>query len=94
MGPMGFQITERRVRRAGLDYWDKLDITYYDDIDDFFEKTKAPVFSISPQRQSRHTLRFHIRMIVFLFSERNQRACPNRCLKRTTTVVCEFLCVE
>lgn len=38
VGPMGFQITERRVRRAGLDYWDKLDITYYDDINDFLKK--------------------------------------------------------
>lgn len=30
VGPMGFEITEKRVRRAGLDYWDKLDITYYE----------------------------------------------------------------
>ncbi|MDR0903308.1 MAG: tRNA (cytidine(34)-2'-O)-methyltransferase [Ruminococcus sp.] len=33
--PMGFEITESRVKRAGLDYWDKLDIFYYDGIDEF-----------------------------------------------------------
>lgn len=42
--PMGFKITDKQVKRAGLDYWDKLDITYYKDIDDFFEKNKGSKF--------------------------------------------------
>lgn len=42
--PMGFKITDKQVKRAGLDYWDKLDITYYKDIDDFFEKNKGAEF--------------------------------------------------
>lgn len=33
--PLGFDISERAVRRAGLDYWDKLDLTVYDDWQDF-----------------------------------------------------------
>lgn len=36
--PMGFKITEKSVKRAGLDYWDKLDIRYYKDTADFFKK--------------------------------------------------------
>jgi tRNA (cytidine/uridine-2'-O-)-methyltransferase len=36
--PLGFEITESRVRRAGLDYWDKLDIFYYDGLADFLEQ--------------------------------------------------------
>ena len=36
--PIGFDIDEKAVRRAGLDYWEKLDKRVYDDIDDFFEK--------------------------------------------------------
>ncbi len=35
--PTGFEISDRTLKRAGLDYWDKLDITYYDSYDDFFE---------------------------------------------------------
>ena len=35
---MGFEIDDRKLKRAGLDYWDKLDITYYDDYNDFLEK--------------------------------------------------------
>lgn len=44
VGPMGFVITDKQVRRAGLDYWDKLDITYYDSKEEFFEKNKGAEF--------------------------------------------------
>lgn len=50
--PLGFAIDDRKLKRAGLDYWHELDITYYDNLDDFFAKhpdahiyyfsTKAP----------------------------------------------------
>ena len=50
--PLGFEIDDRKLKRAGLDYWHQLDITYYDGIDDFNAKnpdaqiyyfsTKAP----------------------------------------------------
>lgn len=36
--PFGFEISDKHLKRAGLDYWDKLDITYYDGLEDFFEK--------------------------------------------------------
>ena len=36
--PMGFEIDDRKLKRAGLDYWDKLDITYYDSYEDFLTK--------------------------------------------------------
>ena len=42
--PMGFKITDKQVKRAGLDYWDELDITYYNDIDEFFERNKGAEF--------------------------------------------------
>ena len=33
--PMGFRITEKQVRRAGLDYWDRLNLTIHDSYRDF-----------------------------------------------------------
>lgn len=36
--PIGFEISDRTLKRAGLDYWDKLDVTYYESYDDFLEK--------------------------------------------------------
>ncbi len=50
--PMGFTVDDRKLKRAGLDYWHELDITYYENIDEFlrinkdermyFFSTKAP----------------------------------------------------
>ena len=36
--PLGFQINEKALRRAGLDYWDQLDVTVYDCYRDFLEQ--------------------------------------------------------
>ncbi|MEG2526018.1 MAG: tRNA (cytidine(34)-2'-O)-methyltransferase [Oscillospiraceae bacterium] len=51
--PLGFDISEKAVRRAGLDYWNLLDLYVYKNVDEFFEKngdenlwlatTKAPM---------------------------------------------------
>ncbi len=38
--PMGFKVDDRQLKRAGLDYWHLLDIIYYKNLDDFFEKNK------------------------------------------------------
>ncbi|MDE6671081.1 MAG: tRNA (uridine(34)/cytosine(34)/5-carboxymethylaminomethyluridine(34)-2'-O)-methyltransferase TrmL [Ruminococcus sp.] len=42
--PLGFEISDKHLKRAGLDYWDKLDITYYENLSDFFEKNKSGNF--------------------------------------------------
>ena len=36
VGPMGFKTDDAKLKRAGLDYWHMLDITYYTDIYEFF----------------------------------------------------------
>ena len=38
--PLGFQIDEKTLKRAGLDYWDKLDIEEHDSLNEFLEKYK------------------------------------------------------
>ena len=42
--PMGFAVDDRKLKRAGLDYWYLLDITYYENLGDFFEKNKGGNF--------------------------------------------------
>ena len=36
--PMGFTVDDRKLKRAGLDYWYLLDLTYYESLGDIFEK--------------------------------------------------------
>lgn len=44
--PFGFKIDDTRLKRAGLDYWQHLSVTYYENIDEFFKinKNKKMVF--------------------------------------------------
>lgn len=42
--PMGFEIDDKKLKRAGLDYWHFLNIAYYENLDDFFEKNKGGRF--------------------------------------------------
>lgn len=41
--PMGFSIDDKKLKRAGLDYWDKLDITYYEGLDDFYKRNENAI---------------------------------------------------
>jgi len=36
--PLGFQLSEKMLKRAGLDYWDKLDVRVYSNYEDFLAK--------------------------------------------------------
>lgn len=44
VGPLGFSIDDRQLKRAGLDYWHLLDITTYENRADFFAKNTGPFF--------------------------------------------------
>ena len=52
--PMGFTVTDAHLKRAGLDYWDKLDLTYYRGLDDFFARTAGPWFFFSTKAGRRY----------------------------------------
>lgn len=39
--PLGFDISDRAVKRAGLDYWHLVDVRVYESLDDLFRKTNA-----------------------------------------------------
>lgn len=54
--PLGFEIDDRKLKRAGLDYWHLLDITYYESTEDFFEKhPNAPIFYYTTKARHRYT---------------------------------------
>ncbi|MBD5138457.1 MAG: tRNA (cytidine(34)-2'-O)-methyltransferase [Ruminococcus sp.] len=42
--PLGFEVTDKNLKRAGLDYWNELDITYYDGLEDFFAKNSGSFY--------------------------------------------------
>ena len=54
--PMGFTIDDKKLKRAGLDYWYLLDLTYYENIDEFFEKNRdGKFFFFTTKAQRTHS---------------------------------------
>lgn len=55
VGPMGFTIDDKKLKRAGLDYWHLLDITYYDSLEEFFAKNSGPFYYFSTKAKHIHS---------------------------------------
>lgn len=54
--PFGFEINDKHLKRAGLDYWQYLDITYYENQAEFFEKNKGkPFYFFTTKALHRHS---------------------------------------
>ncbi len=54
--PMGFKVDDKKLKRAGLDYWYLLDITYYSSTEDFFNKNPdGTFFYYSTKAKHNHT---------------------------------------
>ena len=55
VGPLGFTIDDRQLKRAGLDYWHMLDIRHYDSYEDFLLKNPdAPKYYLSTKAPARY----------------------------------------
>lgn len=53
--PLGFSTDDKMLKRAGLDYWVHVNITYYESIEEFFEKTDGHYYLITKFGQTTFT---------------------------------------
>ena len=53
--PMGFEIDDKKLKRAGLDYWHLLDIHIYKSIDEFFLKNEGQFFYFSTKAKRKYS---------------------------------------
>lgn len=54
--PLGFRLDEKSIKRAGMDYWDKLDVTRYINFEDFLEKNPgAKIYMATTKAQKCYT---------------------------------------
>ena len=54
--PLGFRINDKTLKRAGMDYWADLDVTYYDNFSDFVEKNpNARIYMATTKAQHCYT---------------------------------------
>lgn len=55
VGPLGFAIDDKKLKRAGLDYWSLLDISMYPSLDDFYAKNQGEFYYFTTKAPHRHT---------------------------------------
>lgn len=87
--PLGFDISEKAVKRAGLDYWHMVDLTVYENLDHFFSQNPSPDLWLAttkaPQDYSQATFRDN----CYLFFGKETAGLPlsfrsayeNRCIR-------------
>ena len=74
--PLGFEIDDRKLKRAGLDYWHYLDITYYDGLDDFFAKHPDADFYCFSTKAPRKYTEVQYSKNVYLFFGKETKGLP------------------
>ena len=84
--PLGFSISEREVKRAGLDYWDKLDIEEHTSFNKFLEKYKPEeknmFFVTTKGKQVYSDIKFSKLEEVFLLFGKETKGLPEDILKK------------
>ena len=80
--PLGFEIDDAKLKRAGLDYWQYLDITYYDNEEDFFEKNAGECIYYFSTKAPRAYTEIEYPERVFLMFGRETRGLPEELLAK------------
>lgn len=78
--PMGFAIDDKKLKRAGLDYWHLLDITYYDSLDDFFARNPDGEFVYFTTKATRRYSDLHYPENVYVVFGREDAGLPEELL--------------
>lgn len=83
--PLGFDISEKQVKRAGLDYWDKLDIEEHESLDKFLEKydiNKQDMYLVSTKATHVYSdVDYDDKEEVFLLFGKETKGLPESLLK-------------
>ena len=74
--PLGFDISERAVRRAGLDYWPMVEVHVYDSLDDFFAAHPDPDLWLATTKAPRDYTGAQFRDECFLFFGKETAGLP------------------
>ncbi|MBE9490153.1 MAG: tRNA (cytidine(34)-2'-O)-methyltransferase [Bacteroidetes bacterium] len=69
--PFGFEIDDTRLKRAGLDYWQHLNVTVYESIEEFFNKNEnATMIFLSSHGEKPHwSIQFKDNMFLIFGKE-------------------------
>lgn len=89
--PLGFDIDDKHVRRAGLDYWPYVDLEIHDSLDSFMKNTEAGVCGLRPQKAAAYMQMSGSWMVISSCSEGKREDCRRNSLKRTVMLPYAYL---
>ena len=79
--PYGFVISDKNLKRAGLDYWDKLEIYEYDNLDDFFAKNDGEYYFFTTKGRKVHSeVKYPQDKNIYLVFGREDKGLPEKLL--------------
>ena len=79
--PLGFDISEKAVRRAGLDYWSSVDVRVYENLEDFFAKNTVREMWCLPTKAPRCYTEASYSDGCFLFFGKESKGLPEEFLE-------------
>ena len=86
--PLGFEIDDRKLKRAGLDYWHLLDIHYYDGLNDFFSKNPdAEVYYFTTKAKQSYTDVTYPKKVYLMFGKETKGLPEDLLVKHPDTCV-------
>ena len=74
--PLGFDISEKAVRRAGLDYWHMVDVSVYENLEDFFQKNRVDQMWCLSTKAPRCYVEAEFRDNCYLFFGKETKGLP------------------
>jgi tRNA (cytidine/uridine-2'-O-)-methyltransferase len=79
--PLGFSLDDRQLKRAGLDYWDEVDLKVWDSLDDLRRAEKSARFFLVTTKTSRRYWEVEFRPGDYLVFGRETKGLPESLLK-------------
>ena len=76
--PLGFDISERAVKRAGLDYWPMVDLTVYQSLEDLFSRNQVADLWLATTKASQDYSRAQFREGCWLFFGKETAGLPEQ----------------
>ena len=78
--PLGFQLDEKQIKRAGLDYWAKLDVTTYKNYDEFLAKNPDAKIYMATTKGKVQYSQIHFEEDCFIMFGKESAGIPEKIL--------------
>lgn len=92
--PLGFSVEDKYLKRSGLDYWDKIDVYYYENFNDFLEKNNNPIIFMATTKAKKTYAEISYDKDAFIMFGKESKGIPEEILlkyKQTSIRIPMFL---